>query len=153
MKYLCVIERETHPSGRVSFGGYCLDISANVVSKPTREEVIESLREGIALSRLSLEEDGLPVPAPTSTESEVVTESEDDELIWLEPAEVNPISLEIEHAIKKAGFNQAELARRLGVHRSQVTRMVDPFYFGHNISTLQRIAEAIGGHVEVKLVV
>lgn len=153
MKYLCVIEHEVHPDGRESFGGYCLDVSANVVSKSTREAVLKSLSEGIALSMLSLKEDGLPVPPPSSKESDVEKENESDELVWVESAAVSPVSLEIEAAIKRSGLSQAELARRLNVHRSQITRMTDPFYFGHNLSSLQRIAEAVGGHVEVKLVV
>lgn len=153
MKYLCVIEHEVHSDGRESFGGYCLDVSANVVSKPTHEAVIKSLGEGIALSLLSLEEDGLPVPPPSSKESDVEREDESDELVWVEPAPINPVSLEIEAALKRSGLSQAELARRLNVHRSQITRMTDPFYFGHSLSSLQRIAEAVGGHVEVKLVV
>ncbi len=152
MNYLCVIERETHADGHVSYGGYCLDLSANVVSKPSREAVIESLREGMALSQLHFEEYGLPVPPPLSKEADVVREHPDDELVWLEPAPVNPISLEIERLLQKMGMNRAELARRLGVHRAQATRLTDPFYFGHSVTTLQRVADAVGAQLKVELV-
>lgn len=147
-QYLCAIEREEHEGGRVSYGGYCLDLSSNVISKDTREAVIESLREGMALSALYLQQNGLPVPSPTSTEADVERQP-GDELIWLAPAEVNPVSLEIERALNAQHLTQAELARRMGVHRAQVSRLTDPFYFGQNLGTLKRVAEALGARLSV----
>ena len=151
MKYLCVIEREVHEDARVSYGGYCLDLSSNVVSKASREAVTLSLREGMALSVLHLQNNNLPVPAPTSRETDVDDRAPDDELIWLEPAPVNPVSLEIERALAARHWTQAELARRMGVHRAQVSRLTDPFYFGQNLSTLQRVAQALDAKLNVHL--
>lgn len=150
-EYLCVIEREEQATGRVSYGGYCLDLSSNVVSKVTREEVVQSLREGMALSQLYLQSHGLPVPQPTSTEADAERESSDDELVWLTPAEVNPVSLEIGQALEARHWSQAELARRMGVHRAQVSRLADPFYFGQNLGTLRRVADALGARLSVRL--
>lgn len=151
LQYICVIERQQHADGRLSYGGYCLDISSNVISKPTREEVIDSLRQGMALSALYLSSQGLPVPTPMSTEADVERHDSSDEIIWLLPAEVNPVSLEIERALIERGWTQAELARRLGVHRAQVSRLTDPFYFGQSLSTLQRVAQALGAQLTVHL--
>ncbi len=150
-EYLCVIEREEHVNGSISYGGYCLDLSSNVISKANREEVIQSLREGMALSQLYLQNHGLPVPASTSTEADVERESPDDELVWLSPAEINPISLEIARALDAKHWTQSELARRMGVHRAQVSRLADPFYFGQNLGTLRRVADALGARLRVQL--
>jgi len=46
-KYLCVIE----PNPEGGFDGYAVDLGVFVVGKDTREEVIESLQEGLALAR------------------------------------------------------------------------------------------------------
>lgn len=151
LQYICVIERQQHDDGHFSYGGYCLDISSNVISKPTREEVIDSLRRGMALSALYLSSQNLPVPSPTSTEADVECHDPSDEIVWLPPAEVNPVSLEIERALRERGWTQAELARRMGVHRAQVSRLTDPFYFGQNLSTLQRVAQALGAQLTVHL--
>lgn len=150
-QYLCIIEKETHQDGRVSYGGYCLDLSSNVVSKATREAVIESLREGMALSRLYLTGQGLPVPEPSSTEADAEKNAPTDEFIWLAPADVNPVSLEIEQAMKRKNWTQTELARRMGVHRAQVSRLTDPFYFGQNLGTLRKVADALGAKLNIRL--
>ncbi|MBZ9751893.1 helix-turn-helix domain-containing protein [Deinococcus sp. HMF7604] len=148
---MCVVEREEHEGGRVSYGGYCLDLSSNVISKPTREDVVQSLREGMALSQLYLQANGLPVPAATSTEADVEREQDDDELLWLTPAETNPISLEIGRALQARHWTQSELARRMGVHRAQISRLTDPFYFGQNLGTLRRVADALGARLNIQL--
>lgn len=149
--YLCVIEKGQTPEGRPYFGGYCLDISSNVVSRPTREQVIESLRQGMALSLLRLAEKGIQAPPATTCEADVVQEDPTDELIWLEPASVNPVSLELERLLKEKGLGQSDLARLMGVSRSAIHRLLDPFYFGHSLSSLRKLAEATGARLEVTL--
>jgi hypothetical protein len=57
-----------------------------VVSKATREEVMASLRVGMTLTLLTLNERGLPVPHPLTREDGVQKEHPEDELVWLEPA-------------------------------------------------------------------
>ncbi|GHG38920.1 hypothetical protein GCM10017784_37100 [Deinococcus indicus] len=151
-KYVCVIESSSDKNGNTTYGGYCLDIPASIISRKSKDEVISGLRESIALSILSYEDDGLIPPAPFASPSEVVKESEGDEVILIAPAPVNPVSLSIEKAIEKAGISRSELARRLGVNRSQATRIVDPFYFGHTVSTLNRVAEALGKRLEIQLI-
>lgn len=74
-----------------------------------------------------------------------------EEIIFLAPTEMNPVSLEIERALEKAGVSQAELARRLGTSRSAVGRLVNPFYWGHSLDMLRRVAAALEAELEVKL--
>ena len=64
----------------------------------------------------------------------------------------DPIALEIARAITQAGINKAELAQRLGLSRSHVSRWCSPDYHGHSIKTLRAIAEALGMRLEVRFV-
>ncbi len=86
MKYLCVIELEVDHDGSASYGGYCLDISSNVLTKKTRGEVIESLRKGMRISIEELIADNLPVPEAKTMEHDHTPMRADDEYIWLEPS-------------------------------------------------------------------
>lgn len=147
-QYLCLIEKNKKGS-KVYFSGFCFDLPVFVVSKPTREAVIESLREGLALAFLHLEEEGKPIPKPKTREGK--KESATDEFVWLEPAPVNPVSLEVEGFIKSLGISQAEAARRIGTSRAALNRLTNPFYWGHNVSSLRQLTETLGGKVEVKL--
>ena len=61
MEYLVVVEE-----GPTSFGAYVPDLPGCVATGPTVESVEAHIREAIRFHIESLEEDGLPVPAPTS---------------------------------------------------------------------------------------
>ena len=50
----------------------------------------------------------------------------------------------------EAGLTQSELARRLGTSTSVVCRLEKPGYEGHTLSTLRRVAAALGRRVEVR---
>jgi antitoxin HicB len=147
-QYLCLIEKNKK-GNKVYFSGFCFDLPVFVISKPTKEGVIESLREGLALAFLHLQEEGKPIPKPKTKEGQ--KESSSDEFVWLEPAPVNPVSLEVERYIKSLGISQAEAARRIGTSRAALNRLTNPFYWGHNVSSLRQLTEALGGKVEVKL--
>lgn len=118
----------------------------------TRETLIEHAREAIALA---LEDRPHQTPTITSVEQlDPDTRADMDasaEVLYLEPAAMNPVSLEIEAALEGAGISQAELARRLGTSRSAVSRMVNPFYWGHSMDLLRRVAQVLGMKVEIKL--
>jgi len=66
MRYMVVVER-----GEKSWGAHVPDLPGCVAAGETREEVLQLIREAIALHVESLREDGLPVPPPSS-ESEFV---------------------------------------------------------------------------------
>jgi len=66
MRYLVVVEQ-----GPKSFGAYVPDLPGCVAAAETREEVLELIREAIEFHIDGLREDGLPVPAPSSS-SEIV---------------------------------------------------------------------------------
>ncbi|MEF2276876.1 helix-turn-helix transcriptional regulator [Deinococcus sp. YIM 134068] len=119
---------------------------------PTRDDLIRLTREAIALA---LEDQPSAVPRLRNVNDLDADLRSDldgsEEIVFLTPAEMNPVSLEIEHALKTAGVTQAELARRLGTSRSAVNRLVNPFYWGHSLDMLRRVAAALEAELEVKL--
>jgi len=60
MRYMVVIER-----GESSWGAHVPDLPGCVAIGETRHEVIDLIREGIALHIDELRREGLPVPKPT----------------------------------------------------------------------------------------
>jgi ribosome-binding protein aMBF1 (putative translation factor) len=50
----------------------------------------------------------------------------------------------------KAGFSQAELARRVGTTQSVISRLEDADYDGHSLDMLRRIASALKSRVEIR---
>lgn len=61
MRYLVVIEQ-----GRTSWGAHVPDLPGCVAVGTTRAEVLERIREAVALHVHGLAEDGEPVPRPSS---------------------------------------------------------------------------------------
>ena len=62
MKYLVVIE-----SGPTSFGAYVPDLPGCVAVGATREEVTTLIREAIEFHIEGMKQDGLPIPASSSS--------------------------------------------------------------------------------------
>lgn len=78
--YLCVIER---PDDEVpNWGGYTVDLAVSTTGQ-SRDEVLQLLQEGMALHIEWLQEDGVEVPAPTTTEAQhrAVLEADEDPAI------------------------------------------------------------------------
>jgi transcriptional regulator with XRE-family HTH domain len=51
----------------------------------------------------------------------------------------------------KTGLTQKQLAHRLGTTQSVISRLESADYEGHSLSMLQRIAEALGQKLELRL--
>jgi len=145
LRFPCFLERETESS---TYAGFCEGAPVFVAGKPSREAAIQALQEGLAYYLAHLETEGRALPRPP----ENARGEEGLELVWLTPAPVNPVSLEIERLMKKRGVSRSELARRLGVAPSAVTRWLDPLYFGHSLQTLRRVAEALDSDLEIRFV-
>ncbi len=66
MRYLVVVEK-----GPTSFGAYVPDLPGCIAVGDNRDEVLASIHEAIEFYLKGLEQDGAPIPPPTSS-SEVV---------------------------------------------------------------------------------
>ena len=62
MRYAVIVEE-----GEGSFGAHVPDLPGCVAVAETREEVLELIQEAIELHLEGLREDGLPIPAATSS--------------------------------------------------------------------------------------
>ena len=62
MKYAVVVEQ-----GETSFGAHVPDLPGCVAVADTRSEVLKLIQEAIQFHIEGLREDGLPVPAPSSS--------------------------------------------------------------------------------------
>jgi ribosome-binding protein aMBF1 (putative translation factor) len=58
----------------------------------------------------------------------------------------------IHEARTKAGLSQRELAEMIGSRQPVIARLEDADYEGHSLTMLQRIAAALGQHLEVRFV-
>lgn len=53
-------------------------------------------------------------------------------------------------AREAAGLTQSELAGRMGSHQSSVARIEDEGYRGHSLTTLKKIADALGLQIDIQ---
>ena len=147
VRYPCYVEYDPETG---TYGGFCVDLPVYVAGKPTFEEAKKALEDGVAYYLAHLEVEGRPFPKPSTGEEEV----RGDHLtrVEVQPSPVNPVSIEIEKAMRRKGISRSELARRMGVRPPMVTRILDPLYFGHTLTTLRRVAKALESDLEVRFV-
>ena len=62
------------------------------------------------------------------------------------------IAWQIQEYLKKSGTNKTNFAKLLGTSRSQLDRLLDPENTSLNLKTLSNAAEAMGKHLELRLV-
>uniref|UniRef100_UPI0025D73DBB helix-turn-helix domain-containing protein n=1 Tax=Deinococcus sp. TaxID=47478 RepID=UPI0025D73DBB len=128
-----------------------------IVTGKNRDDLLRLTAESIAFALESTEASTKSGPA-TITRLDQLDPGvlgalpEHYEVLFLEPAPMNPVSSEIERALAAANISQAELARRIRSSRSAVSRMLSPFYWGHSLEVLRRVAAALGAELSVHLV-
>ena len=149
MKYLALIASTTK-----NYSGWIPDFDGAIwATAPTLEKLCERLSQALALYFLELE----TIPAPRAKQLKDIPEDDLEGyetaplLEFIEPALVNPVSLEIAQGIENRGLNKSELARRLGVTAAAVGRLADPFYWGHSLSSIRKVANELNASLEVKL--
>jgi len=62
LQYAVIIEK-----GPASYGAYVPDLPGCIAAGETRDEVVRLIQEAIEFHLEGLREDGLPIPAPTSS--------------------------------------------------------------------------------------
>jgi len=148
--YPCFIEYDPETN---TYGGFCVDVPVFVAGKASPEEAQKALEEGAAFYLAHLEVEGRPFPEPGSTPPLELDEEYKAYLtpVAIRPSPVNEVSLEIEKALRRKGLKRKDLAQRMGVPASVVSRILDPLYFGHTLSTLRKVAQALESDLEVRL--
>lgn len=66
MRYVIIVEK-----GKTSFGAYAPDLPGCVAVAETREDVLQLMQEAIEFHLKGLQEEGLPIPEPTSSSAYV----------------------------------------------------------------------------------
>ena len=117
----------------------------------SREDMVRLSREAIAIALEDQPHHAARIQSLDDVDADIRAELDgSEEIVFLDPAPMNPVSLEIEQALAQAGLSQAELARRIGSSRSAISRLTNPFYWGHSLEVLRRVARALGSELEVK---
>ncbi|MBZ9712119.1 helix-turn-helix domain-containing protein [Deinococcus multiflagellatus] len=121
-----------------------------IVTASSRDELLRLSRESLAVALEDRTGHQPVVHQLADVAPEVRRElTGTEEVLFLDPAPMNPVSLAIQAALDRAGISQAELARRMGTSRSAVHRLLNPFYWGHSLELLRRVAEALDARVHV----
>lgn len=60
-------------------------------------------------------------------------------------------ALAIRHARERAGWTQAQLAKKIGTTQSVISRLEDADYDGHTVKILARIARALNRRVVIRM--
>lgn len=146
MDYLYVIER----AGR-NLSAYAPDVPGLGVVGRDRAEIRRRMAEGLRVHLDGLREDGDPIPKPVTRNPKGLELQPGDVVDFVAPAEPDPVALEVARAIAESGLTHREVAERMGVPRPSVSRLADPFYDGHSLASLRRLANALGLQVDVGL--
>lgn len=119
----------------------------------TQEEVEQALSEGIALHLIENPELKGAARQLSDLPTEVQADYAGQEVVEkvLFPAPVNQLSLALDRAIEASGLSYRELAKRLGTGHAAISRLTDPFYWGHSMPTLRKVADAIGAQLKVEI--
>lgn len=125
------------------------------ITASTREELDQLMAEQVALYLYDCELQGQDPEAP-KPEDELSLEPyrESDEpfdVVYVQPTSLSTASTAIEKALLDENVSKAELARRMNVPASTVSRITDPLYFGHTNNTLRAVADALGRDLEIHL--
>lgn len=128
-----------------------------MATAPTRTQLDRLMREQSALylleHRLNRTSPERPRAEGDVDLSDWVDADPPPTVVFAAPAAVNEVSIAIELAVRDEGLTYAELARCMALPRSVVTRLTDPFYFGHTTATLRKVAHALGRALHVSFAV
>src|SRR5680860_1680690 len=98
----------------------------SLATADSRSELLERLREQVALYLLDCRAIGVAPTAPLARADldleDYTAEATVPEIVYVEPAPVNQVSLAIQRAIQEEGVSQTDLARLSLIHISEPTR-------------------------------
>jgi antitoxin HicB len=151
MKYFCIIDHN-----KDGFTISCPDfpLGGFMANAETRDEAIAQAKESLAIY---LREMNNPAPrftkladVPKTVLANLLAPPSKPEGLMVEPAPMNPVSLEIERILERSDQSLRSLAKTIGTSPAALTRLKDPFYWGHSVRSLRDVALACGQQLEVK---
>lgn len=123
---------------------------ATLATAKERSKLERLMAEQLALVLYEYTQRGEAPPAPADASTVDLSEYEEgSEVVYIRPAPLNPISLKLEAEIERQGITQSELARRMNTPRSVISRLTNPFYWGHSLKSLNEVAQALNVELEV----
>ncbi len=144
MKYPFVIE-----PARLNLAASAVQF-ATLATANNRAELGRLMAEQLALELHSYAERNETPPAPLDdVDIDLSNYEAGSMVVYVEPAPLNPVSLTLAAELEQLGVKPSELAKRLGTSRSVVSRLTNPFYWGHSVKTLNRVAEVLGTELRV----
>ncbi len=63
----------------------------------------------------------------------------------------DPVSLEVQRALKIAQVSQVEAAERTGLTQPTIARLANIHYHGHSIESLRKLSKGLGLQLEVRM--
>jgi antitoxin HicB len=123
-----------------------------LATSTSRKDVLERASRTLAVYLFEQYLSELLVPKPLAHDQLDLSDfvDSDFEIVDIEPLPTNPCSLELAKMIEASGLTQSEIAKRMGTTQSTVSRLADPFYWNHSLSSLERLAKAVGQTVEIR---
>lgn len=108
------------------------------------DKLISNLSEALALHLMSMEEDGEKIP-PSDKPSDTYLNDKypESNVVAVRPSEINPLSLEIGRVIEETGKSLRELEKETGIGYTVLSRLQDPFYWGHSLKSIMTFADAL----------
>lgn len=141
--YLYVVEPTDN-----GYSAFVPDVPGVVVAGSTEGEVEKLLSDALCLQFLDMVEDNESIPSAV-TKQYVDKELDNYKVGFVSPSAPDKVSLEIGSLVKSSGLKYAEVARRMDVPRSILSRLTSPIYHGHSMETLRKLAHSLGYEVEV----
>lgn len=133
---------------RTGWSGSVVDLPGCVATGRSREAIVLALSEGIALHLALLTDDQDPIPPSVTKQVDDLTELE--EAVWIDPAPINPVSQAVYRLIQQSGLSLRGLAEQLQMPPSALHRLQDPFYWGHSVSSLRRLASGLDQELHIE---
>ena len=146
MQYLAIVGKTSD----TNYVGFFADPIPAIAAADSREALIAKLPALLTSAMLGTSRHVQPRATKLEdADPEALEGYESLETVWVDLGYVNPIAQDIWDAIIKAKIRPAELARRMGISQTAVSKLIDPSRTSpYNLDTLQRIASALGMNLE-----
>jgi DNA-binding Xre family transcriptional regulator len=142
-KYLAITAKVS-----ANYAAWFADPILAVATGATRAEVIAKLPKLLASALMHAPVVPL-IQSLAEVDPETLEGASEIESCFVPMPPINPVAQAIDAAMSQNNISQAELARRMDISRAAVWKLVDPMRTApYNLDTLERIAKALGMHLE-----